>query len=108
MRLTYDLRQHLGVIVSQANELFTALDELLEELLDTEEARLEAIEALSREERRQAAHYFTLLSQRFYDMHELIEQDHGYVNMARERLSYWWRQRRRFVSMRDGNYAPEI
>jgi hypothetical protein len=90
MRLRFDLRQHLGIIVAQANELFKALEELLEELLDTEEARLEAIEALSREERRQAAHYFTFLSQRCYDMHEIIEQDQGYVNTASERLSYWW------------------
>jgi hypothetical protein len=77
MRLRFDLRQHLGVIVRQANELLKALEELLEELLDTEKAMLAAMEVLSGEERRQAAHYFTLLSQRFYDMHELIEQDQG-------------------------------
>jgi hypothetical protein len=77
MRLKGDLRQHLSIIVAQANELLKVLEELLEELLDTEEARLEAIKALSREERRQVVHYFTLLSQRFYDMHVMIEQDQG-------------------------------
>jgi hypothetical protein len=66
MRLKFDLRQHLGVIVSEANGLFKTL----EALPGTEEAMLEAVEALSMEERRQAAHYFTALSQRFYEMHE--------------------------------------
>jgi hypothetical protein len=66
MRLRFDLRQHLGVVVTQANGLFKAL----EALPGTEEAMLEALEAMSQEERRQAAHYFTALSQRFYEMHE--------------------------------------
>lgn len=60
MRLTYDLRQGLGVVLAQAHSLWRAM----EALPPDEMTMQEALDRMTPTERRQTTAYLTMLGQR--------------------------------------------